>query len=358
MATRIVAARGDVEIKTKPAPAPDEPPIKWKKPTYKQQWELYDAAQTNEKDQFQRLLADLCGTIQEPVPEKRGRGNVSVPLAVAIFSSVFKIYTGFSGRRFASDLRDAHRKKYVSQVVHHSTVARCLEDPETTTALIRLIELSALPFKAIETEFAADSSGFSACKFDRWYDEKYGSMKSERAWVKAHVMVGTTTHTIAAVIVDRKDSPDSPQFPQLVKTTAQGFTIKQASTDKAYTSEENFQAVDRGGGVLYSAFKSNATGGVGGIYQKMYHLFCLNRDDYLSHYHRRSNNESVFSAVKRLMGDSVRSKTETAMRNEVLGKLLSYNITCLVHAIYELGLDPTFSERPEECTILRFPGVA
>ena len=38
------------------------------------------------------------------------------------------------------------------------------------------------------------------------------------------------------------------------------------------------------------------------------------------------------------MGDSVRSKTDTAMRNEVDAKLVAWNLTCLVHAIYELGV--------------------
>jgi hypothetical protein len=38
----------------------------------------------------------------------------------------------------------------------------------------------------------------------------------------------------------------------------------------------------------------------------------------------------------------VRSKDETAMKNEVLGKLLAYNVTLLVHAIYELNLEPVF----------------
>jgi len=50
--------------------------------------------------------------------------------------------------------------------------------------------------------------------------------------------------------------------------------------------------------------------------------------------------ESVFSTVKRLMGDSLRSKTDQAMVDETLGKLLAYNITKLVHTIYELGLEP------------------
>jgi transposase len=48
----------------------------------------------------------------------------------------------------------------------------------------------------------------------------------------------------------------------------------------------------------------------------MFHFYCFNRDEFLKHYHQRSNVEAVFSAVKRKFGDSVRSRNDTAMVNE------------------------------------------
>src|SRR5207253_9022418 len=132
----------------------------------------------------------------------------------------------------------------ITQTVHHSTIARCLEDAETTPILTGLIEASALPFKAIETQFGVDSSGFSACKFDRWYNEKHGHVESEHAWVKVHAMTGTTTHIVAAVIIDHKDSPDCPQFPKLAKATARAFTVRQFTGDKAYSSAENHDVAE------------------------------------------------------------------------------------------------------------------
>ena len=45
-----------------------------------------------------------------------------------------------------------------------------------------------------------------------------------------------------------------------------------------------------------------------------------------SSYHRRSNIESAFSMVKQKFGDSCRSKTDTAMKNETLCKLLAHNL--------------------------------
>src|SRR6266852_2875459 len=86
-------------------------------------------------------------------------------------------------------------------------------------------------------------------------------------------------------------------------------------------------------------FKNNATGAIGGIYEKAFHYFCLHREEFLKHYHPRSNVESTFSMIKRKFGDSVRSKTDTAMVNEALAKILCHNLTCLISAMYELGID-------------------
>ena len=46
--------------------------------------------------------------------------------------------------------------------------------------------------------------------------------------------------------------------------------------------------------------------------------------------------------IKSKFGDSVRSKTEVASKNEVLAKVLCHNICCLISAIYELGIQPVF----------------
>ena len=48
--------------------------------------------------------------------------------------------------------------------------------------------------------------------------------------------------------------------------------------------------------------------------------------------------------MKRKFGDYVRSKTDVAMKNEVLCKFLAHNICCLISAIYELGLQPVFDK--------------
>jgi transposase len=74
----------------------------------------------------------------------------------------------------------------------------------------------------------------------------------------------------------------------------------------------------------------------------MYHYFNFRRDEFLGHYHKRSNIESVFSMLKRKLGDHIRSKTDVAMRNEALCKILAHNLCVLIQEMHELGIEPTF----------------
>ena len=63
---------------------------------------------------------------------------------------------------------------------------------------------------------------------------------------------------------------------------------------------------------------------------------------FLQHYHKRSNIESTFSMLKRKFGDSIRSKTDTAMVNETLCKVLCHNLVVLIHEMQELGIEAMF----------------
>ena len=49
--------------------------------------------------------------------------------------------------------------------------------------------------------------------------------------------------------------------------------------------------------------------------------------------------------MKRKFGDAIRSKTDTAMVNESLAKVLCHNLSVLVHEMQELGVDPQFGGR-------------
>ena len=74
----------------------------------------------------------------------------------------------------------------------------------------------------------------------------------------------------------------------------------------------------------------------------MFNYFVYNREDFLEHYHNRSNVESTFNMIKAKFTDFVRSKDKTAQLNEVLLKVLCHNIVVLIQEIHELGIEPNF----------------
>jgi transposase/predicted nucleic acid-binding Zn finger protein len=310
-----------------------------KRKTYPQVWRAYNAAQTNEQDKFLALLHDLCQGLPKPAPKN---GRPPLPLSDFVFAAAFKVYSTISQRRFMSDLREAYRRGYISKIPHFNCVSKALENPNLTPILRELITVSSLPLKAVETDFAADSSGFTTSKFIRWFDVKYGKPRAEHEWVKFHLMCGVKTNVVTAIEVGKQFSGDAPFFPPMMETTAKNFTISEVSADKSYDGVKCVNAVVKTGGTPYIAMKVSATGGVGGAYRQMFHYFQFKRDEFLQHYHKRSNVESTFSMIKRKFGDFLRSKTDVAMVNESLCKVLCHNIVVLIHEMYELGIDPVF----------------
>jgi transposase len=238
---------------------------------------------------------------------------------------------------------------YVSRVPHFNSVLNFLDTEAATETLQSFVDLSAAPLAGIERSFAVDSTGFAGASHVRWFDEKYGRPREEVRWVKLHAMVGVTTNVVVSCKVMEKSSADATQFPELVADAAERFQVDEVSADKAYTSGKNFSATDAIGARFYPAFKKNATGQAGGSYEKAFLLMKLNEEAYAEKYHKRSNVEATFSAIKRLFGPSLRSKNELAMRNEALAKVVCFNLTCVIHAMYELGIDTEFVLKPR-CT--------
>jgi transposase len=312
-----------------------------KRPTYKQDWPLYDLAQTTEKDRFQELLYDLTRGLPDLPRAKMGRKPT--PMADMIFAAAFKVFSTFSARRFGCDLKDAYENGYLSVLMNPRSTNAYLELPELTPVLDALIVRSSLPLKTVETVFAPDSTGFSTSRFVRWFDEKYGAERSGRDWVKAHAICGVKTNVVTAVTIEGRDAGDSPQFKPLVETTAENFAVKEVPADKAYLSHDNLELVERLGGTAFVPFKVNSQPGeAGSLWERMFHFYSFNREAFLKHYHQRSNAESTFSMLKAKFRDHVRSKTDVAMKNEVLCKFLCHNIVVVHQSQIELGIEPVF----------------
>jgi transposase len=311
-----------------------------KRVTYKQVWPAYNRAQTQEKATFQVLLHDLCQQIADP-PQEKGRPRL--PLGDMVFAAAFKVYSTFSGRRFMTDLREAHARGHISRLPHYNSIFNYLEMDDLTPLLRQMITVSSLPLKAVELDFAVDSTGFSTCRFVTWYNARYGHEQDNHDWLKRHAMCGVKTNIITSVEISGRHDHDAPFWPGLVRQTARHFALRDVSGDKGYSSKDNHEVAAQVGATLFIPFKyTSAQGPAESMWVKMWHYFECRRGEFLGHYHQRSNIESTFNMVKAKFGSALRSKTDTALVNELLCKVLCHNICCVIQSMHELGITPTF----------------
>src|SRR5215211_4897980 len=240
-------------------------------------WTAYNAAQCEKKTRFVELLADLCNTIPQP---EQDMGRPRLPLSDMFFAVAYKVYVGFSARRFTSDLKDAYAKGLIGNAAHFNSVNRYIASPELTEPLKALVAASSLPLKAVESDFAVDSSGFSTSRFVRWYNKKYGREVDNREWVKCHLMCGVRTKIVTSVDISGWTAHDTTYFVPLLETTAEHFELGDVLADKAYLSHKNLKAVETSGGTPFVPFKKNTvepTKEEEPIWAKMYYYFMYNR---------------------------------------------------------------------------------
>jgi transposase len=287
----------------------------------------------------QRLLYDLC---QNLPPAERGRGRPPLPLADVVFCVLMKVYGGHAARRTQCDLQEAFEQRFITRVPHYNAIPNYLDNPALTPLLHDMIITTSVPLAATEEDFAVDSSGFTGSNYTPWYDQLYRG-KKEHKWVKAHVITGVKTNIVSAVVIKDRDSSDAVQLRELLETTARNFKIEEVSADKAYNVVYNQLAIHEIGARAFIPFKSSHTGSHGGLWRKAFLFYQLHRQEFDEHYHQRSNVESTFWMIKSKFGSQIRSKTETAMMNEVLCKVVCHNICVLIQSIYELGIVPQFS---------------
>jgi transposase len=334
------AARVAAKVVEAPVEGMDEPTSK---PTYRQNWPAYEQAQQHEREHFVTLLRDLCRGIEQP---EQTRGRPRKLQSDLAFACVLRSYVGMSSRRAASDVRAAAASGLMDEHVAPKTLLRALDDEAMTEVLRTLIRVSAAPLAGVEDRFAIDSTGIATSVYANWNENKYGKQRKRQTFLKIHACVGVSTHVITDALVTDSSGADCPQLPELIEGTAQRFTVREVSADRAYLAGYNLDAIDRVGATPYIPFKVNSTGQGSELMRRMFGLFVYRNEEFKRHYHARSNVESVFSAIKRKHGAFVRGKNLRSQINECLTKVVCHNISMLIMAMYDLGIAADFWKQP------------
>jgi len=235
---------------------------------------------------------------------------------------------------------------YINHAPHFNTILKYLNEPVMKKILMKLIEISAIPLKEVATDFAMDASGFSTVMYGQWLSKRH-IFNEYKSFKKAHVMCGVKTNIITHIEITDGYTGDSAQLENLVKNTSKNFRMKEISADKGYMSEKNLSIILAHGAVPFIPFKRSTKETSENrlpIWNIMFRFFRDNKEEFLRHYHKRSNVETVFSMMKRKFGTYLRGKSSLAQENEILCKALCHNLCVLIQEMFELGIKVDFQE--------------
>lgn len=311
-------------------------------------WHNYNESQTREKALFVNILGDLSNLIVEP---QHNKGRKPRPLQDIVFALVMKEYLNTSSRRIQSDLKFFAEAGFINSEIPFNTLLDHLERGDLRDVLRELIEISSMPLKPIEFDFAIDSTGFSTSRYKTYFDFKHKREARWREYRKCHAVCGVKTNIITSVDITEGNVNDHTRFEPLAKDTGRNFVIRDFCADKAYSSSNSFKVIKELGGQAYIPFKKNATGKCANkdrsYFKSAFKFFKENKERYILHYHKRSNIESAFSMIKRKFGTNVKCKKDTSQDNEILAKVLAHNICVLVQELFLSNIELNFNKCQE-----------
>lgn len=314
-------------------------------------WHNYNESQTKEKALFVTLLKELCSLIEEP---KHNKGRKPHKIKDIIYSICMRTYLNTSSRRVNSDLKIAKDLGHVDKVLSFNSLLDNLERKDIRDFLKELIEISAIPLKSLESDFAIDATGFGTSRYKTYFDVRYGGAKNTKRQIfrKCHAVCGVATNIIVTADITYGYRHDTTKFEELANNTSRNFKIGHFLGDKGYQSKKNINIIRDLGGRAIIPFKKDQTGknhhkGDSFTYKELFNFFQQNREEFMRIYHKRSNIESCFSMIKRKFGTDVKCKKEDSQDNEILAKILVHNICVLIQEIFLNKIDINFMKCKE-----------
>jgi len=144
-----------------------------------------------------------------------------------------------------------------------------------------------------------------------------------RRFLKLTIGVELRTQLVTAVKLRRGPANDNRDFEPVVRKAHAVKPIKIGIGDKGYDDEDNHELLRdelHAMSVIPARYQDVPVWRTRGRYRKE-----MKRGYPKKVYHQRSKDETVFSAVKRTMGDEVRSVRVRAQNNEVRLRMMAYN---------------------------------
>jgi hypothetical protein len=155
-----------------------------------------------------------------------------------------------------------------------------------------------------------------------------------RRFLKLTIGAELRHQLVTSVKVRRGPSNDNVDFAPVVRKAHSIKPIKVGIGDKGYDDEENHVFLREelhADSIIPARYQDVPVWRTHGICRKE-----MKRGYSKKRYHQRSKDETIFSVVKRTMGDEVRSIRTRAQNNEIRFRVIAYNAARITSLAYSL----------------------
>ena len=155
-----------------------------------------------------------------------------------------------------------------------------------------------------------------------------------RRFIKLTIGAELRTQIVTSIKVRRGPANDNRDFEPVVRRAHAIKPIKVGIADKGYDAEKNHELLRdelHAQSIIPARYEDVPVWRTRGRYRKE-----MKRGYSKKTYHQRSKDETIFSVIKRTMGDEVRSVKTRAQNNEMRLKIIAYNAARIASIIRSL----------------------
>ena len=275
-------------------------------------------------------------------------GKCRVPRHFSKFSN--KLYTSWqhfvllvlrqhenkSYRRFCDWMEECTNLLHflgLERVPHFTTLEKFAKRIKTT--LLGKVLNSFISLTMVEKMVVGvDSTGFSPTRASYHYIKRMGKAWKRKKYLKSSISVELRKQVIISGKVRRGPANDNLDLPSIIRKAAEIKPIKLFIGDRGYDSEANHKLIReelKANSIIPARNKEVPLWRTRGKYRKQ-----MKKGYSLKEYHQRSKNETVFSVIKRLFGESINSRLVGMQNKELILRQIAYNTHRTVNLLTQL----------------------
>lgn len=343
---------------------------------YKEDMHAYNFAHANEAKLFRIYVIDFIEKrvrklfpdlrLENPYPRyeekqklKQGRGDY-LNLRDGLFMLIDKCSFGkMSFAKYADTIMPTLEKDgFIKNAISPDAFSKFIRDSNILELLEKMSYESAIEMREFERVFAMDGTGFNSQKKGDYYANKHHKSK-ETEWYNLEALTGVRSGMIvcSSIYFKYTSSERESSIPVIKGAQDLGYKVEELLGDKLYAVKEYRKIIhDMGVERYYCEFPKNynpPTDNDHSVWAKQYREWQDNSEEFYAHYHKRSKVESVFGAIKKRCSENLSSLSYDACVKELYGKIIYYNLCCMIKQAFVNGIIPDYVKKEEILAVLK-----